>query len=234
VTELVLPVSSVRRATPASRIIRLDLQGGTFPFTPGQLAAIGPADRRERLPYSIASAPEESATHGGIDFLIKVDAAGRWGVQFEPLRRGARIGVRGPSGSFVFPEHPRERRFAFIAGGTGIAPLRSMLRHAVLSGRPGQLRVLYSARTTRDFAYLGELRAMARAGTIELALTATREFPPRWRGGRGRIARSQLAGLVDDPATLCFVCGPATMVADVPPMLRELGVDESRIRLEDW
>jgi ferredoxin-NADP reductase len=234
VTDLVLPVSSIRRATPTSRIVRLDLEGAAFPYTPGQLAAIGPADRRERIPYSIASAPEESASHGGIDFLIKVDASDRWGLQFDALRRGANIGVQGPSGSFVFPTQSRERRFAFIAGGTGIAPLRSMLRHAVLSGRHGQFRVLYSARTTRDFAYLSELRAMARAGTIELALTATREFPPRWRGGRGRIAPSQLALLVDDPATLCFVCGPAAMVADVPPMLRKLGVDESRIRLEDW
>ena len=229
-----LRVSSVRRATPTSRIIRLDLQGRAFPYTPGQLAAIGPADRRERIPYSIASAPEESAVHGGIDFLVKLDASDRWGLQFEPLRRGARIAVRGPTGSFVFPAHPRERRFAFIAGGTGIAPLRSMLRHAVLSGPPGELRVLYSARTTRDFAYLRELRAMARAGTIGLTLNATREFPPRWRGGRGRIARSQLALLVEDPATLCFVCGPAAMVAEVPPMLIELGVDASRIRLEDW
>jgi ferredoxin-NADP reductase len=234
VTDLVLPVRSVRRATPGSRILRLDLLGHAFPYTPGQVASIGPADRRERLPYSIASAPEESAEHGGIDFLIKADGSGRWGMQFEALRRGAVIAVRGPSGTFVFPEHPRERRFAFIAGGTGIAPLRSMLRHAVLSDLPGQFRVLYSARTTHDFAYLSELRKMARDGTIELTLTATREIPPRWRGGRGRIAPSHLAPLVDDPATLCFVCGPAAMVDDVPPMLRALGVDASRIRLEDW
>jgi ferredoxin-NADP reductase len=134
----------------------------------------------------------------------------------------------------VFPEHPRERRFVFIAGGTGIAPMRSMLRHAVLSRRPGQLRLLYSARTPSDFAYLTELRGMAREGAIELALTTTREIPERWRGGRGRIALSQLALLIDDPATLCFVCGPAAMVDEVPPMLRQLGVAETRIRLEDW
>jgi ferredoxin-NADP reductase len=234
VHDLVLRVSSVRRATPTSQIIRADLDGAPFRYIPGQLAAIGPAGDHRRIPYSIASAPEETARHGSIEFLIKVDASDRWGMQFERLRRGARIAVRGPSGAFVFPEHPRERRFAFIAGGTGIAPLRSMLRHAVLSRRPGQLRLLYSARTTRDFAYLRELRTMATDGMIELTLTATREFPPRWRGGRGRIAPSQLAPLVDDPATLCFVCGPAAMVADVPPMLRQLGVHQSRIRLEDW
>ena len=68
---------------------------------------------------------------------------------------------------------------------------------------------------------------MARRGEIDLSLAATREFPPRWRGDRGRLVATQLSALVDDPATLCFVCGPAAMVADVPPMLRELGIDRT-------
>jgi ferredoxin-NADP reductase len=137
-------------------------------------------------------------------------------------------------GSFVFPDQPREHRFLFIAGGTGIAPLRSMIRHAVLAGIDGRIRLLYSARTPHDFAYLAELRAMERRGEVDLVLAATREMPIRWRGERGRIAPAQLARLVDDPVTLCFVCGPAAMVADVPPMLEALGVDRHRIRLEDW
>ena len=232
--DLVLRVSSVRRATPGSRIVRLALEGADFPYRPGQLATIGPDDDSERIPYSIASAPEESARHGFIEFLIKVDAAGRWGRHFQPVRRGTMMAVRGPSGSFVFPEHPSESGFLFIAGGTGIAPLRSMIRHAVLSRSTGRLSLLYSAKTPRDFAYLAELRSMARSGEIDLSLTATQEFPPRWRGKRGRIAASELAILVHDAATLCFVCGPATMVAEVPLMLRELGIDRSRIRLEEW
>jgi NAD(P)H-flavin reductase len=234
VSDLVVRVRSVRRATPSSRIVRLDLDGAQFTYKPGQLAMIGPAGQSERVPYSIASAPEEMAREGRLEFLIRTDLTGRWGTHFEPLRRGGLVAVRGPSGTFVFPDHPRERRFLFIAGGTGIAPLRSMIQHAVLSNLPGQFRLLYSARTPKDFAYLPELRGMARGGAIALSLTATREFPPRWRGGRGRIAPSQLALLLDDPATLCFVCGPAAMVADVPPMLQELGIDRSRIRLEDW
>ena len=233
-SDLVLRVSSVRRATPGSRIIRVDVQGAAFPYKPGQLAAIGPAGASERVPYSIASAPEETVRGGWLEFLIKTDASGRWGTHFDPLRRGDMLAVDGPSGSFVFPDRPRERRFLFIAGGTGIAPLRSMIRHAVLSECQGRLSLLYSARTPRDFAYLAELRAMARRREIDLSLAATREFPPRWRGERGRLAAMQLARLADDPATLCFVCGPAAMVADVPPMLEALGIDRSRIRLEDW
>ena len=233
-SELVLRVSSVRRATPGSRIVRVPLGGATFPYVSGQLAAIGPPDARDRTPYSLASAPEETTRDGYLEFLTKVDAGGRWGAHYPSLRRGAQLAVRGPFGSFVFPAEPREQRFLFIAGGTGIAPLRSMIRHAVLAGIDGRIRLLYSARTPHDFAYLTELRAMERRGEVDLVLAATREMPTRWRGERGRIAPAQLARLVDDPVTLCFVCGPAAMVADVPPMLEALGVDRHRIRLEDW
>jgi len=234
VRDLVLRVRSVRRATPSSRIVSLDLDGASFSYRAGQVASLRPEGPGDRVPYSIASSPEETATNSTLQFLIKLDSSGRWGDHFAPLRRGARIAVRGPSGSFVFPDAPAERHFLFIAGGTGIAPLRSMIKHAVLSGRPGHLALLYSARAPRDFAYLPELRRMARAGQLELTTTATREMPTRWRGARGRIAAAQLTGLVKSPETLCFVCGPAAMVSDVPPMLETLGVDRARIRLEDW
>ncbi len=234
VSDLVLRVSSVRRATPGSRIVRVALAGAPFAYAPGQLAELGPAGSDDRVPYSLAAAPEESAAAGYLEFLVKEDASGRWGAAFQPLARGMRLAVRGPSGSFVFPDRPREHRFLFIAGGTGIAPLRSMIRHAVLAGIRGRLSLLYSARTPRDFAYLAELRGMARRRELELTLAATREMPPRWGGARGRIDPAQVTPLVDDPATLCFVCGPAAMVAAVPPMLESLGVPRERIRLEDW
>jgi ferredoxin-NADP reductase len=75
---------------------------------------------------------------------------------------------------------------------------------------------------------------MARRGEVELTLTATRETPGRWRGRRGRITVEQLEPLIDHPGTLCFVCGPASMVEDVPVILVGLGIPRSRIRLEEW
>lgn len=233
-SERVLRVSSVRTVTPSSRVVRVQLSGPPFPFRPGQTVMLGPREMTARVPYSIACSPEDAAGDARLEFLIKTDAAGRWGETFQPVRRGAWLGIRGPFGEFVFPESPRERRFLFIAGGTGIAPLRSMIRHAIAARVPGRIRLLYSARTPDDFAYLPELRGMSRRGEIELSLTATRHMTPRWRGAKGRIVPPQLALLVDDPATLCFICGPASMVEDIPPLLGQLGVEKSRILLEDW
>jgi ferredoxin-NADP reductase len=227
-------ITSVRQATPNTRRVRLEVGGSGFRYEPGQLAMIAPQGRTPSAPYSIASAPEETGATGEIEFLIKVDSHGRWGTHFETPARGGRLSLRGPFGSFTFPKHPRERSFLFIAGGTGIAPLRSMIRHAVCARVPGTLRLMYSARTPADFAYRAELRGMARRGEIELALTATREVPERWRGGAGRIAAAVLAPWVDNPDVRCFVCGPAAMAKDVPIMLRLMGIDASRIMVEKW
>jgi ferredoxin-NADP reductase len=109
-----------------------------------------------------------------------------------------------------------------------------MICHALQAGVPGRLHLLYSARTPADFAYLREMRRYAREGRLELALNATREMAPRWRGQRGRITADQLAPLVEDPETLCFVCGPTAMVDDVPRMLMQMGIERKRIRVEEW
>jgi NAD(P)H-flavin reductase len=231
---LVLPVRSVTYATPATRVVRLDLGGRAFPYEAGQATCIGVAERFERVPYSIASAPAESARHGGLDFLIKIEPSGRWGHQFDGIMPGMRLGILPPSGAFVLPKNSSERQVLFVAGGTGIAPIRALIAQAVSEHRPGRMKLLYSAKTVDDFAYLPELEEMARHDTLQLRLHITREAPPDWPGERGRIGSAQLAPLVDDPATLCYVCGPKAMVDDVPPMLLGLGIDRTRIRLEDW
>ena len=230
----VFVTSSVRRGSVSTRIVRLALADATFSYRAGQSVRIGPAERSERVAYSIASWPEESDRSGYVEFLIKIEPSGEWGEGFAPIRRGSRLDVIGPLGSFMFPSDPPERHFLFIAGGTGIAPLRSMIRHALEVGQPGRYALLYSARTSSDFAYLPELRRLARDRVLELSLTVTRNAAVRWRGGRGRIAISILEGLITTPETLCFVCGPASMVDDVPRQLRELGIAQERIRIEEW
>ena len=226
-------MTSVRREGESARIVRVDLGGAPYAYRAGQAALLGPAGAHARVAYSIASAPEDSARFGWLEFLVKVDGAGRWGERFPPLARGVSLGVSAPRGTFVFPDRPAERRFLFIAGGTGIAPMRSMIRHA-RARRAGTLSLLYSARTPSDFSFLREFRALVRCRALELALTATREVTPRWHGTHGRITEAQLAPLVHDPETLCFVCGPEPMVDDVPPILRRLGIPARRIRLEEW
>jgi ferredoxin-NADP reductase len=185
-----------------------------------------------RKPYSIASAPEDAERDGYLELLVGVDAQGKAGPHLI-LRPGEAVDVEGPIGRFTFPAQPAERRFLFVAGGTGIAPLRAMLRHA-LQVPHREIGLLYSARTPLDFAFEDEFRTLAREGEIHLRQTVTRETGDRWDGTRGRISQADLAPLVHDRETLCFVCGPPALVADIPKLLGELGVEPARVRIEEW
>ncbi|MBI3402802.1 MAG: hypothetical protein HY048_15405 [Acidobacteria bacterium] len=227
---LTLSIRDVIAATPRARIVRLALDGHRFDYAPGQAAAIASHGYENRIPYSLAASPEDSRRHGTLEFLIGVDASGVAGphVILEP---GQRVDVEGPMGAFTFPASPEERRFLFVAGGTGIAPLRAMLRHA-LTVPHSTVGLFYSARTPGEFAYDSELAALAESGRIELRRTVTRGADERWAGPRGRITRETLAGLVHDPVTLCFICGPQSLVDDMRAHLADLGVDAGRIRAE--
>jgi ferredoxin-NADP reductase len=194
---------------------------------------VGNHGSETRKPYSIASAPEDAEVHRHLELLIGQhdDEPGEH-LALEP---GGAVDIDGPLGSFTFPSHPVERSFVFVAGGTGIAPLRAMLRHAILGReRARHLGLLYSARTPDDFAFADEFHALASDGTIEFRQTITRDTDREWSGDRGRIGRHHLAQLVHDPETLCFVCGPRALVEDMPALLEEMGITRARIRIEEW
>lgn len=204
-----------------------------FLYRAGQAAWIGLGPDDELTPYSIASAPEESARDGWLQFLVKVDAARRFGAAVERLRRGTDVYVHGPAGDFTFADTGDAREVLFVAGGTGVAPVRSMVLHALASSAPPRIRLLYSARTPSEFAYLREFRALARAGRLSLELTLTGEGG-RWRYGRGRAGAAHLERLGAGRGTLAFVCGPAAMVSDLTSALASLGVPADNIRTEQW
>ena len=231
---LTVRVSGVHRETPTTRVVRVGLNGAPFDYCAGQSVLVGPHGHPARKAYSIACAPEEARRNGWIEFLIKMDAAGEHGTHLTGLRRGAYLDVEGPFGSFCFPADPAERRFLFVAGGTGIAPIRAMMRHAVAARCPGRLGLVYSARRPDELAFHREFHRLARSGAIEFLETVTRAAGLRWHGERGRIDLAQLAPFVEDAATLCFVCGPVALVEDVPRLLRQLGVAPGRIRVEQW
>ena len=222
-----------KAATPTSRIVRLALDGAPFSYEAGQAAWLAAVPDGEFTPYSLASFPEETARLGFVEFLVKVDGSTRFGARVSSLRRGSRVVVRGPAGSFVLPEHPPESQILFVAGGTGIAPLRSMIHHALEVGVRSRLRLLYSARSPKEFAYLAELRRLARRGALDLRLTLTGEVA-RWAHGRGRIDAALLSPLVNGADTLAFVCGPPAMLSGVTQTLEELGLARERIRTESW
>jgi ferredoxin-NADP reductase len=119
-----------------------------------------------------------------------------------------------------------------VAGGSGIVPLRAILREHRSSGSDVPVRLLYSSRSLADVIYRAELDALA-AG-VEVAQTLTRTQPDGWTGYARRVDAA-LLGEVAWPAgesPLAFVCGPTSFVETVAGALVELGYPPERVKTE--
>lgn len=228
-----LPLLSVEPATPRSRLVTLDLRNHPFEFRAGHAVLIGQSG--ERRPYSIASSPERAAETQSLELLIALEADGTLGPHLRMIEPGSLVDLEGPMGTFLFPEKLPTQRLVFVAGGTGIAPLRAMIDH-VLRGAPEQrLSLLYSARHGDEFAFIEELRSHEMQGRLELHQTVTRDDGSKWAGKRGRIGRTHFESVVHDSThTLCFVCGPRALVNESVTTLAALGVPDDAIRTEAW
>jgi ferredoxin-NADP reductase len=225
----------VAPVTPRSRLLAIDLREQTFDFLPGQAVLLGAHGQRLRRPYSIACSPERAAETRRLELLIALEEHGTAGAHLPDLRPGAPVDVEGPLGTFVFPAGATAPHLLFVAGGTGISPLRAMIDHVLRATPSRHVSLLYSARRHDEFAFVDELEAHAAAGRLTLHRTVTRDESVSWSGGRGRIGRTLFEAVLHDPAhTLCFVCGPRAMVSEAVAALRALDVPDAAIRTEAW
>jgi NAD(P)H-flavin reductase len=229
-----LPLVDIAAMTPRSRLVALDLAGVEFSYLAGQAVLIGDHGQADRRPYSIAASPERAEETKRLELLIGVDASGAAGSHLALRGPGERVDVDGPIGTFTFPSALAHRRLLFVAGGSGIAPLRAMLDHALRTHPAERVSLLYSVRRADEFAFADELRRYEKRGLLEFHPTVTRE-DGEWAGGRGRIGRTHFEAVLHDRAdTLCFICGPPRLVSEAVTTLSELGVPRAAIRTEEW
>jgi ferredoxin-NADP reductase len=183
--------------------------------------------RAERS-YSIASAPGEPVA-------ITVERLEDGEVSpylTEELRAGDALELRGPVGGYFVWDGDDAGPLLLVAGGSGIVPLRAILRHRRRSGSDVPVRLLYSSRSLEDVIYRAELDEPVEG--VEIVHTFTREQPPGWKGYSRRVDAALLGG-VAWPAgerPLAFVCGPTSFVEAVAGGLVELGYPAHRVKTE--
>jgi len=222
------------RATPRTRIIRLDLGAGPFPFAAGQAAVIGRPGSPLRKPYSIASSPRQAADAHTLEFLVQIDDADEDAPHLEEMSIGTPLAVDGPFGTFTLPVDLDTRDVLLVAGGTGIAPLRSMLWDLLERQADIRLALVYSARSADEFAYESELRDRAAERRVDVRFTVTREGKEQWLGPRGRIDARLIQSVVHTTETRCAICGPPGMVNSVTKLLVAAGISPERILTESF
>jgi len=178
--------------------------------------------------YSIASADGEPASIT----VERLDDGEVSPYLTEELRAGDQLEVRGPIGNwFTWGPHDGGP-LLLIAGGSGVVPLRAILRHRDRSGSKIPARLLYSSRTLPDVIYRHELDQYG--GSAEVRYTLTRSQPPGWGGFSGRVDDAML-GRIAWPASqrpLAFICGPTPFVETVAELLVTRGYPASRVKTE--
>jgi len=181
--------------------------------------------------YSIASAPEDDHV------VITIERLDDGEVSLyltDDLRPGDEIELRGPIGGYFVWEESLGGPLLLVAGGSGVVPLRSMLRHhrAIRSNVP--VRLLYSARALREVIYRDEFERLASDDGVDIRFTLTREVPDGWQGYSRRIDKDLLADVAWPPqdSPLVYVCGPTSFVETASSALVDIGHDPSRIRTE--
>jgi ferredoxin-NADP reductase len=181
--------------------------------------------------YSIASAPEDAQLAITVE---RIDDGEVSPYLVDELRAGDEIELRGPVGGYFVWERSVGGPLLLLAGGSGIVPLRAMLRHHAASGSDAAVRLIYSTRSPQELIYRDELDRLSEAESVDVRLVLTRRWPEDWSGHRGRINHELLRELAWPPgdAAHIYVCGPSGFVETMSQWLVRDGHHPASIRTE--
>jgi benzoate/toluate 1,2-dioxygenase reductase subunit len=220
--------TQVRQLNPTTShyTIRLD-EPNDFSFLPGQFAEIhrgldvGSSSRA----YSIASTPADLPN---LEFIIKRFPKGELAEFLGNVKVGDPVLVDGPHGEFLLA--PSER-YVFVATGTGIAPIRSMLGYLAAHAPQVEVHLILGARTA-DELYLPEAKILDAFTRLNID-TVVSDESNGWTGARGRVTQF-VSGIQPVPETLYYLCGNPNMVKEVRALLESKKVDPHKIKIEFW
>jgi ferredoxin-NADP reductase len=181
--------------------------------------------------YSIASAPELDALELTVELIEDGEVSA---YLVEELRAGDQFELRGPIGGHFTWSVADGGPLLLLAGGSGLVPLMSMLRHRAARASDVEAHVLVSVRSPEDRLYAAELEALEPPAGLSVAWTYTRTPPPGWDGWARRVDAEMLAALGPGPVARprIYVCGPTPFVEHVATLLVEGGHDPVSVHAE--
>ena len=181
--------------------------------------------------YSIASAPEDAHLVLTVERLDDGEVSP---YLTDGLRPDDELELRGPIGGYFVWERSLGGPLLMVAGGSGVVPFRSMLRHWAAGEHDTVPRLLYSSRTLPEVIYQEELTRFSADDGVDVRLALTREWPENWEGHRGRVDRGFLEEVAWAPAErpLVYICGPTSFVEAVAQTLVDIGHEPGRVKTE--
>lgn len=225
--------AEIVRRTPDIKSFRFDVRGRKgITYQAGQyfFVTIKMGDGEGLHHFTISSSPAETAAKGYLEFTKRITASD-YSQALDKMKPGDWVKLRGPEGDFVLPR--RKRPLAFLSGGIGITPLRSMLRHIVGRKLDFDVVLLYGNNTYDNIAFRDELDEMAaqnRNIRVEYVLSGP-DFPPDWQGKRGYITSQLVTEVIPDyRERLFYLSGPLKMVLSLDEQLEAASVPDDQVK----
>jgi NAD(P)H-flavin reductase len=215
-----LTITRVREQGRDIRSFDLMPEGATvahgMTFIPGQVAVLQVATE-EPAYFAFASAPKDRE----LEILVKRTIGAS--VTLFGMNEGDPVELLKIAGHGFDLDRIRGRDLVFVAMGTGVAPLRSALRHVLQRKEEfGNLVVLYGARTPDDFCYRDETDGWEDAG-VELRQVISRPGNHDWSGPTGYVQSLLDHVLPDLKSPVALVCGSREMIAQTRDRLQQMG-----------
>jgi NAD(P)H-flavin reductase/ferredoxin len=217
----------------AKAVVRLvvEAEGAPLQFLPGQYVHLGVPGTDARRSYSFANSPEAVEK---LVFYIKVLEKG---AMSEYVSGRAKVGdampITGPFGRFYVRK--AERPIVMVAGGTGLAPMLSMLDHLKAGGQTGQpIQLLYGANRPEELFGLEQLKEYGGDGVKLSTELCVVDGNAGWRGPTGHITALLRRDIINGGDVDVYICGPPPMIDAGTAWLKANGVDERRVHVEKF
>jgi glycine betaine catabolism B len=222
-------VSEIIQRTPTIKTFRFYVNDKNIRYRAGQYfyVTIKIGGEEAIHHFTLSSSPSEK---GFIDFTKRITASD-YSQALDKMQPGSWVRLRGAEGEFTLPRH--QRKLAFLSGGIGITPLRSMIRYIHDRRLDYDIVLLYANNNWADIAFREELEhiAIARPNIRVEYILSGPDFPPGWQGEKGYITSDAVAKLVPDFMERTFyVSGPLKMVFGLEQQLAGLGIPTSQVK----
>jgi|SRR5581483_4856267 len=205
-------------------------------FIAGQYISIEVTEMREghaRLnnrPYSIVSPPEENDV---LKLCVNLVTGGPGSSYLHSLNRGDKVTFLYPMGYFTIHDEAATS-LLFVATGTGIAPIKSMILHLLQSGSTRPMNLYWGLRKEEDLYYQEEFASLAEQHPFFKYFITLSRPSPTWQGMRGRVTEHlrQMIGSIEN--TEAYLCGNGEMIKEVRTLLIERGITRKSIHHEKF
>lgn len=223
----------IERAVPLSHdVMGLYLKlpaAEDFHFEAGQYIDIMLPGGRRRS-FSIASPPHDARP---LELHVRRVAGGEFSAPlFDAGPASTLISIEGPLGQFTY--RAGSAPMLLIGGGTGLAPLLSILRHVIETGLERDMQLYWGVRSERDLYAHASLEALARRTSRLNYVPVLSEPAPEWSGARGLVHEAALAGVHDLDNYDVYAAGPPAMISVVRSEFGLRGVLPSRLHFDSF